>query len=85
MTYTLLFVTLERMRRYGLQNHPNSDETSEFHLEIPSLNMWQNASIPPSSLPMTHLHLLPSAMAAHPTGIEHMVGDNNDQMERRFF
>ena len=64
---------LERMRRCGTQNNGHPGGNAEFHLDVPTLPIWQNNSMPPP--PPSHIQLLPTTINGHHIG--------NEQMDRK--
>jgi hypothetical protein len=73
-----LSCVLERMRRCGNQSNGHLDGTSEFHLDIPPMPIWQNSSLQPS-----HVQLLPTNIDGHHSTAEHLINDANEQMDRK--
>jgi hypothetical protein len=70
------------MRRSGVPNNGHlSGGASEFHLDVPQIPIWQNGSIPPP----IHVQLLPTNMNGHHTGVDHLINNGGDQLDRKSF
>ena len=67
------------MRRSGVPNNGHPGEVSEFHLDVPQIPIWQNGSIPPP----IHVQLLPTNMNGHHTGVDHLINNGGDQLDRK--
>ncbi|CAF3935091.1 unnamed protein product [Rotaria sordida] len=64
----------ERMRRCIVQNNGHTEETNEFHLDVPPMPVWQNGSM--------SVQLLPTNINGHHTGMNHLVNTSGDQMDQ---
>lgn len=69
------------MRRTGMQNNGYTGETTEFHLDVPQIPMWQNNSLPPP----IHVQLIPTNLNGHHTTMDHFMNNTGDQIDRMFF
>ena len=74
------------MRRCAGQNPESQGGSNEFHLDIAPVPMWHNSSIAP-----VHVQLLPPNINGHHhhhhhhhAGIEHLINNNGEQMERKY-
>lgn len=63
------------MRRGTLQNNGRPGGANEFHLDVPSMPVWQNAPMP--------VQLVSTGINAHHT--DHLVNTSGDQMDRKKF
>lgn len=67
------------MRRSGTNNNGHPGGPSEFHLDVPQIPMWHNNSLQP---PM-HLQLLPTNLNGSHTGIDPLMNNPGDQLDRK--
>ena len=68
------------MRRSGVHNNGHLGEVSEFHLDVPQMPIWHNGSMPP-----IHVQLLPTNMNGHHGGVDHLMNNGGDQLDRKSF
>jgi hypothetical protein len=69
------------MRRSGAPNNGHPGGPSEFHLDVPQIPIWQNGSIQPP----VHVQLLPTNINGHHTGVDHLINNGGDQLDRKSF
>lgn len=69
------------MRRSGTNNNGHPGGPSEFHFDVPQIPIWHNNSMQP---PM-HLHLLSTNLNGSHTGLDPLMNNPADQLDRKLY